>query len=292
VTTFLQTSRAGELVYYAARMVDATALVDPTVALYNAAGALLVAAMDATPGPSTTLSASVPAGGKSLTVTSETGFRVGETYVLEDDNGLVEYFTCSEVAVKTLGMRQPMINGFPSGATVQSRKLSVEIGDDVFPSPRIHCRAVWSYESNGSLRQEESIFHVARYNLDSNVTPEDILRRYPRAENHLASRQELGELIEDVWVNEVLSDFAINFRPDALIASESLRSALLERVVAAIVASNGDWEEFDRRMAVYKAALDRATVTQPIDTNADGSFDGRDQGEILHPWVIRVGRAG
>lgn len=284
---FVQVGKGGTITYHAPTRWDATPA--PTVTLYGPEGGELVASGNATLGPTTTLDGAAAAGATTVPLTATTGVVVGEQYKITNATGEHEWVTVEAISSGvSVTVRDPLRYTYASTDVFCSTKLSVAMSSTQAAAPYRNCYARWVYSVGAQSQIDTSIFHVTRWAARLTLTSQDILRREPRAIDLLGSRQDIDELIQDIWENEILEELAQSCDPGALLSGETLRMATLYRVIAEMYLHSQDAEHSDALMAMYRAVWERVLHTAPIDVDQSGSVSSDD---IVRPaWTGRLFR--
>lgn len=284
---FVQVGKGGTITYHAPERWDASPA--PTVTLYAPEGGELVASQTATLGPSTTLDGAAAAGQTTVPLTATTSVVVGDQYLITNATSESEWVTVEAITSGvSVTVRDDLLHTYASADVFCSTKLSVSVSSTEAAAPHRSCYARWAYSVSSETRLDTSVFHLTRWSPRLNLTAQDILRREPRAIDLLGTRQDIEELIEDIWENEILEDLAQSCDPGALLSGETLRMATLYRVIAEMYLHAQDAEHSDALMGMYRAAWERVLATAPIDVDQSGSVGADD---IVRPaWTGRVFR--
>jgi hypothetical protein len=287
VIAFVQYGVAGVLEHYVSRPIDASGdgVTDPTCTLLWPSGSEMQAEDDCDVGPTSSLGAAAAAGTYDLTVTDTTDMAVGDVLWLTNSDGQSEPIIAHAVTPSTEGegegggedgeveSRHELEYSYAEDDVIASRRLRIDVLAASMTTCSRDCRARWTYQSGGVTYSEETVFHVSRYAPRCTVTEADVLRRHPQARQWVAPRQPLGDLVEEIWRREVLTDLSAIYTPTAIISGEALHTATILRVAAQLALNNGQLELYDRWHAEYRGALDQAVSVSPVDTDDDGSSD-------------------
>ena len=289
---FEQKDVGGTIYYEAPDRWDAAST--PTVTLLTPSGAELVAAQNATAGPSTTVKTgtSVAVGATTVELTAVTSLVVGRQYTLGPNAlGQSERVTVSGITTGTsasVELRHPVQYAHAAGGAFASTRLSVAVtAAQATPTYR-SCLAKWTYKVSTVDRVDTTVWHISLWAPRLTLTEQDVLRREPRALDLLGSRQRLVELIEDVWTSDILEDLGQSCDPGALVSGDALRMATLYRVLAEMYLVSQDHEHADRLTGLYHAAWMRVLQQTPVDVDQTGTITDDD---IVRPaWTGRLCR--
>ena len=286
--SFLQKDKGGDLTYEAPERWDASPA--PTVTLYDPTGGELVASQAATLGPSTTLDGAAAAGQTTIPLTATTGISVGDELTVENSSGQSERVTVAAVSSGvSITVRDELQYTYASSDTCESTRLSVTVSAAQAEASHRNCYARWAYSVGSQAQIDTTLFHISVWAPRLNLDEQDILRREPRAVQILGTRQRLSDLIEDVWVNEILEELGQACDPGALLSGEALRMATLYRTLAEIWLANQDHEQMDRCMDLYRGAWERVLQQTPVDVDQSGTVSDDD---LVSPaWTGRLYRA-
>lgn len=166
------------------------------------------------PAPNTTLAA--PAGASqqdpnALLVDDATGIVRGRPYLLTSTAGVRELVEIVAILGADASTRQPLVNDYPAGSTLQTTRLSValdaawianraNLSNEASIEPRY--RAIWVYEVDGATYRGRSGFDLVRYSSAHHVTPLHVDTRFPGWIDDLPVdyRREQGRpLIAQAW---------------------------------------------------------------------------------------------
>jgi len=284
---FVQRDSGGDVTYQAPARWDATPV--PVVVLYSPTNGELVASQNATLGPATTLDAAAAAGQTTIPLTATTGVTVGGQYIVTNATSESEWVTVAAITSGvSVTVRDDLEHTYASADAFESTALSVTMTAGEADTAYRHCYARWTYEVGGQSQIDTSLFNVSIWTPRLTLTTQDILRREPRAVDMLGTRQDLEDLIEDIWGNEILGDLGQSCDPGALLSAESLRIAVHYRVLAEIYLHAQDHEHSDRLFDMYRGAWERVLQQTPIDVDQSGTVDDDD---IVRPaWTGRLFR--
>lgn len=265
----------------------------PTVTIYTAYGDTLVASQSATEGPSTTITAAAAAGSQTLALTAVTSVSVDDKMLLGvNSGGQYEWVTVDSVnsSTKAVGLRDKLKYTYASGDAIKSCKLSVALSSSNADAVYESCRAEWAYEVSNQAMLETSIFHISVWSPKMTLRDQDVLVRYPRAEQMLGTRQRLRQLIVDVWERDILEALAMSFNPGALVSGDAMQQAHLYCVLTELATAAQDEDGRNMYQMRYRNAFERALAQTLVDTDGDGAIGSDDV--VRSAMTGRIRRSG